>query len=136
MNSAFGATDMSLDDWLLAESQLIQEREATDSREPSGGALARAHGRNDATRWVAPSLDRAATSSWGSCCLLYVTFADDTAGSDLNEAILMSRFDVVKLKNAARTQASASDITSCFHNEKEALFRLAFPTLTPLGPWG
>jgi len=55
-----------------------------------------------------------------------VTFADDTAGSDLNEAILMSWFPVVKLKNAARTQASASDITSCFHNEKGTLFRLAF----------
>jgi len=38
----------------------------------------------------------------------------------------MSWFPVVKLTNAARTQASASDITSCFHNEKEALFRLAF----------
>jgi hypothetical protein len=55
-----------------------------------------------------------------------VTFANDTAGSDLNEAILMFWFPVVKLKNAARTQASASDITSCFHNEKETLFRLAF----------
>src|SRR5271165_4717818 len=65
-------------------------------------------------------------SSWGSCCLLCVTFADDTAGSDLNEAILMFWFPVVTLKNAARTQASASDITSCFHNQKETLFRLAF----------
>jgi hypothetical protein len=55
-----------------------------------------------------------------------VTSADDTAGSDLNEAILMSWFPVVKLRNAVRTQASASDITSCFHNEKETLFRLAF----------
>ena len=35
-------------------------------------------------------------------------------------------FPVVKLTNAARTQASASDITSCFRNEKETLFRLAF----------
>ncbi len=38
----------------------------------------------------------------------------------------MSWFPVVKLKNVAQTQASASDITSCFHNENEALFRLAF----------
>ncbi len=38
----------------------------------------------------------------------------------------MSWFPVVTLENAARTQASASDITSCFHNEKETLFRLAF----------
>ncbi len=38
----------------------------------------------------------------------------------------MSWFPVFKLKNAARTQASASDITSCFHNEKGTLFRLAF----------
>ena len=38
----------------------------------------------------------------------------------------MSWFPVVKLTNAVRTQASASDITSCFHNEKETLFRLAF----------
>jgi len=38
----------------------------------------------------------------------------------------MSWFPAVKLTNAARTQASASDITSCFHNEKETLFRLAF----------
>jgi len=36
----------------------------------------------------------------------------------------MSWFPVVKLKSAA--QASASDIRSCFHNEKETLFRLAF----------
>src|SRR5271166_5455360 len=35
-------------------------------------------------------------------------------------------FPVVKLTNAARTQASACDITSCFRNEKETLFRLAF----------
>ena len=38
----------------------------------------------------------------------------------------MSWFPVVKLTNAVRTQASVSDITSCFHNEKETLFRLAF----------
>jgi len=38
----------------------------------------------------------------------------------------MSWFPVVKLKNVARTQASASDVTSCFRNEKETLFRLAF----------
>ena len=41
----------------------------------------------------------------------------------------MSWFPVVKLENAARTQASASDITSCFHNagreRLEELLRLA-----------
>jgi len=38
----------------------------------------------------------------------------------------MSWFPIVNQKNAAPMQASASDITSCFHNEKETLFRLAF----------
>src|SRR5208337_2902502 len=69
-----------LDDWLLAESQLTQKREATDSQELRSPD--RAHELNDAIRWAAPSLDRAATSSWGSCCLLCVTFVDVTAGSD------------------------------------------------------